>query len=139
MRTEQLQYFQTNREELGLVVDEYGELQGLITPEDIIEEIVGEFTPFDLNITRDSQGAWLVDGAIHLRELKRRLGVDLLVFGKGATTLNGLIQEYLETLPDAEVALKIGAYMIETVQIQDQFIKKARIKTTVRTESDRDG
>lgn len=135
----QLQYFQTNREELGLVVDEYGELQGLITPDDIIEEIVGEFTPFDLNITRDSQDAWLVDGAIHLRELKRRLGIDLLVFGKGATTLNGLIQDYLETLPDAEVALKIGSYIIETVQIQGQFVKKARIKTTVKAESHRYG
>jgi Mg2+/Co2+ transporter CorB len=126
----QLQHFQNNREALGLVVDEYGDFQGLLTPNDIMEEIVGEFTPLDSSITKDPKGdGWLVDGAIHLRELKRRLGIDLLALATDATTLNGLIQEILETLPEAEIAFKIGNYIIEIVQLQGQFVKKAKIKT----------
>jgi len=129
----QLQHFQNNREALGLVVDEYGELQGLLTPNDIIEEIVGEFTPLDSSITKDPKGdGWLVDGAIHLRELKRRLGIDLLPLATDATTLNGLIQEILETLPEAEIAFKIGNYIIEIVQLQGQFVKRQRLGLLTR-------
>lgn len=125
----QMQYFQENRERLALVVDEYGELQGLLTLEDIIEEIIGEFTTstpirastFDW----DEQGSTLVEGASSLRELNRKLGLELPL--DGPKTLNGLILEYLQDIPEAGVSVKIQEIPMEIVQTQDRVIKTVRL------------
>ena len=125
----QLQYFQENRQRIALVVDEYGELQGLVTLEDIIEEIIGEFTttaPMKSRIYAwDKDGSALVEGSSLLREINRKLGLALPL--DGPKTLNGLILEHLRDIPDAGVALKIAAVAMEIVQTQDRVIKTVRL------------
>jgi len=125
----QLQYFQENRQRIALVVDEYGELQGLVTLEDIIEEIIGEFTtttPMKSRIQAwDKDGSALVEGSSVLRELNRKLGLTLPL--DGPKTLNGLILEHLRDIPDAGVALKIAEVPMEIVQTQGRVIKTVRL------------
>lgn len=125
----QLTHFQTNRQSLGLVVDEYGELQGLITVDDILEEIVGEFaalTPVPMTVWQaQADGSYLVEGSASLRELNRKLNLQLPL--DGPRTLNGLILERLETIPEAGVSLKIAGLPVEIVQVQDRMVKTARI------------
>jgi len=125
----QLQYFQENRQRMALVVDEYGELQGLVTLEDIIEEIIGEFTttaPVKAQIYAwDKDGSALVEGSSVLRELNRKLGLALPL--DGPKTLNGLILEHLQDIPDSGVALKIAEVPMEIVQTQDRVIKTVRL------------
>jgi len=125
----QLQYFQENRQRIALVVDEYGELQGLVTLEDIIEEIIGEFTttaPVKSEIEPwDKDGSALVEGSSVLRELNRKLGLALPL--GGPKTLNGLILEHLRDIPEAGVALKIAGVPMEIVQTQDRVIKTVRL------------
>lgn len=125
----QLQHFQENRRRIGLVVDEYGELKGLICLEDILEEIVGEFAPplpaqagF---YRRQADGSWLVDGGSTLRDLNRKLGLQLPL--DGPRTLNGLILEHLEDIPEAETSLRIAGHTLEIVQTQDRVVKVVRI------------
>ena len=125
----QLQYFQENRQRFALVVDEYGELQGLVTVEDIIEEIVGEFTNTAPAIA--SEYAWdednsvLVEGVSPLRELNRKLGLALPL--DGPKTLNGLILEHFQDIPEAGVSLKIAGVPMEIVQTQDRVVKTVRL------------
>ena len=125
----QLQYFQENRQRIALVVDEYGELQGLVTLEDIIEEIIGEFTttaPMKSRIYAwDKDGSALVEGSSLLREINRKLGLALPL--DGPKTLNGLILEHLRDIPDAGVAVKIATVAMEIVQTQDRVIKTVRL------------
>ena len=125
----QLTHFQTNRQSLGLVVDEYGELQGLITVDDILEEIVGEFaamTPLPVTVWQpQADGSYLVEGSASLRELNRKLKLDLPL--DGPRTLNGLILERLEAIPEAGVSLKIAGLPVEIVQVQGRMVKTARI------------
>jgi len=135
----QMQYFQENRQRMALVVDEYGELQGLITLEDIVEEIIGEFTTS--TPIRASSFDWgegdstLVEGASSLRELNRKLGLKLPL--DGPKTLNGLILDYLQDIPEAGVSVKISGVPMEIVQTQDRVIKTVRLfrpKVPVATE-----
>ena len=125
----QLQYFQENRQRIALVVDEYGELQGLVTLEDLIEEIIGEFTttaPVKSAIEPwDKDGSALVEGSSVLRELNRKLGLALPL--GGPKTLNGLILEHLQDIPEGGVALKIADVPMEIVQTQDRVIKTVRL------------
>ncbi|TMH87200.1 MAG: DUF21 domain-containing protein [Betaproteobacteria bacterium] len=125
----QLQYFQENHQRIALVVDEYGELQGLVTLEDIIEEIIGEFTTTapvkSETYFWDKDGSALVEGSSVLRELNRKLGLALPL--DGPKTLNGLILEHLQDIPAAGVALKIADVPMEIVQTQDRVIKTVRL------------
>src|SRR5919198_1905060 len=124
----QLQYFQENRERLALVVDEYGELMGLVTLEDIIEEIIGKFTttlPSALPLAWDDNGTATAEGAMPVREVNRALGLSLPT--DGPKTLNGLIVEHLQEIPEADVSIKIGGVPMEIVHAQGRTIKTVRI------------
>lgn len=126
----QLINFQNVRRRIGLVVDEYGDIQGLATLEDILEEIVGEFTtdPADSHkdIFPEPDGSFLVNAGIAVRGLNRTLHWDLPT--AGAKTLNGLILEYLEDIPEQRASVKIGDYGIDIVQLGDNAVKTARIR-----------
>jgi Mg2+/Co2+ transporter CorB len=125
----QMQYFQENRQRLALVVDEYGELQGLMTLEDIIEEIIGEFTTNAPSVATirawDKNDSALVEGTSPLRELNRKLGLTLPI--DGPKTLNGLIIEHFQDIPEAGVSLKIAGVPMEIVQTQDRVVRTVRL------------
>ncbi len=125
----QLQQFQERHTRLSLVVDEYGELLGLVTLENILEEIVGDFTTQSPSqsgkFLRQEDGSLLLEGSSSLRDLNRKLGLHLPL-GE-AKTLNGLILEHLQDIPEAGTSLKIGNYPIEIIQTQDRAVKVARI------------
>ncbi|MFZ3042329.1 MAG: HlyC/CorC family transporter [Thiobacillus sp.] len=126
----QLRNFQSGRRRLALVVDEYGELQGLVTLEDLLEEMVGEFTtqaPSDTGyLRREADGSWLAEGSVLLRHLNRKLGLSLPL--DGPKTLNGLLLEQFEDIPEAGVSIKLGGVPVEIVQTQDRAVKMARIR-----------
>jgi Mg2+/Co2+ transporter CorB len=124
----QMQYFQENRERLALVVDEYGELMGLVTLEDIIEEIIGKFTtslPSAAPLAWDGAGAATAEGSMPVREVNRALGLSLPT--DGPKTLNGLIVEHLQDIPEADVSIKIGGVPMEIGHAQGRTIKTIRI------------
>ncbi|MCC6531848.1 MAG: HlyC/CorC family transporter [Burkholderiales bacterium] len=125
----QLQNFQENHDRLGLVVDEYGELMGLVTIDDILEEIIGEFTtnaPFASGtIHRQADGSALVEGSLPLRELNRKLDTTLPL--DGPKTLNGLILEHLQDIPEPGTTVLIDGYPLEIVQTQEKVVKAVRI------------
>jgi Mg2+/Co2+ transporter CorB len=127
---QQLRNFQRTRQRVGLVVNEYGDIQGLVTLEDILEEIVGEFTTDPIESIKDytiqEDGSYLVDGTATVRDLNRALCIDLPT--KGPKTLNGLILEHLEDIPEPGTSLLLAGYPVEIVQIKDNLVKTARLQ-----------
>ncbi|HVE49894.1 MAG TPA: CNNM domain-containing protein [Casimicrobiaceae bacterium] len=125
----QLQQFQSRRERMGLVVDEYGELKGLVTIEDIIEEIIGEFTTTapgaGVDYRREADGSIVVDGMALLRTLNRRLGTRFPL--DGPKTLNGLVVEVLGDIPDAGLTFDVAGQKIEILQTQDRAVRVVRL------------
>jgi Mg2+/Co2+ transporter CorB len=127
----QLQYFQENHERLGIIVDEYGEVQGLVTLDDIIEEMVGEFTTSTPGAARadtfkwDRNGECLLEGTTTLRDINKQLHLNFPL--DGPKTLNGYLLELLRDIPEANVSLKIGDCVIEIIQVQNQAIKVVKL------------
>ncbi len=125
----QLRFFRENRQRFGLVVDEYGELLGLVTIEDIIEEMVGKFTtsmPGSVAaFSWDADGTAMVDGGSSLREVNRLLGLALPT--DGPKTLNGLVLEHLRDIPEIGVGLRIGGVAMEIVQTENRRVKVVKI------------
>jgi len=126
----QLQQFQNDRERMGLVVDEYGELQGLVTIEDIVEEIIGDFTTQapaagGESWARGGDGSVVVDGMAALRTLNRKLGTQFPL--DGPKTLNGLIVEQLADIPEAGTKATVAGQDVEILQTQDRAVKVVRL------------
>ncbi|MDQ2995424.1 MAG: HlyC/CorC family transporter [Pseudomonadota bacterium] len=130
--------FRQQKCRVGLVVDEYGDIQGLATMEDILEEIVGEYTTdFARTVPElwaQKDGSFLVDGGINIRELNRSLGWALPT--EGPKTINGLIVEQLEMIPETNICLRIAGYPIEVVKIEQNAIKQVRIWPDLRIVND---
>lgn len=126
----QLLNFQREKRRIGLVVDEYGDIQGIATLEDILEEIVGEFTTDAAANSKDihpqEDGSFIIDGSANIRDINKAQGWHLPT--SGPKTLNGLIIESLESIPDANVAFKVGDYYIETIQAKGNTIKTAQVR-----------
>lgn len=125
----QLLNFREEKKRIGLIVDEYGDVQGLLTLEDILEEIVGEFTtnlvPSYKHIQRQKDGCYLLNGTVSIRDLNRKLHLELPV--GGPKTLSGLIVEYLETIPEGGVCLKLEGYPIEVIEIEENLLKTVKM------------
>ncbi len=128
---QQLLEFQSRERRMGLVVDEYGDIQGMVTLDDILEEIVGEYTAEgkerSRNIRHLDDDAYLVDGTTSIRMLNRRMGWELPE--DEANTLNGLLLEELEVIPSGKTSVKIGSHIMTIVEIKDNVIGKVLIRT----------
>jgi len=131
----QLLNFHKQQRRLGVVVDEYGEVQGIVTLEDILEEIVGEFEDEQSlenpHVHPQPDGTFVIDGNASLREINRTLGWHLPCDG-GPKTLNGLVTEALESIPESAVCLKIGRYRLEILETEDNCASKVLVWTVTR-------
>ncbi len=125
----QLNNFQKDKKKVAIVLDEYGSVKGIIDIKDILEEIVGELAdPHDeakVDIKKQKDGSYLIDASISVREINKRLGWNLPL--SGPKTLNGLILENTETIPEANISLEIENYLIETILIKDNMIKFTKV------------
>ena len=126
----QLANFRTNKERFGLVVDEYGDIKGLVTLEDILEEIVGDFTTstaptIDEEVTQQSDGSMIIEGSANLRDLNKMFGWELDT--EDARTFNGLILEHLEEIPDEGTVCEIDGLQITILEVADNMIKQAKV------------
>ncbi|HUQ29670.1 MAG TPA: CNNM domain-containing protein [Usitatibacter sp.] len=130
----QLTNFQENQRHMGLVVDEYGEILGLVTMKDILEEIVGEFTSQAIGSAalfhREADGSVIADGTCSLRVLNRKAGFDFPL--EGPKTINGLLLEELEAIPEAGTMLVVGEHTVEILQVQNRMVKVVRILPRAR-------
>ena len=126
---DQLTNFQENQRHVGLVVDEYGEILGLVTLKDILEEIVGEFTTQAIGSAarfhKESDGSVIADGTCSLRVLNRKAGYDFPL--EGPKTINGLLLEQLEDIPESGTTIAVGGHPVEILQVQNRMVKVVRI------------
>lgn len=133
----QLLNFQRQQKRLGFAVDEYGDIQGLVTLEDILEEIVGEFTSdpwarFE-DIQEEEDGTWLVDGSVNIRNLNSALNMNLST--EGPKTLNGYITESLEMIPENNISLLIDGHPVDILQVKENMVKTVRIHPRLQQHS----
>lgn len=138
---QQLLNFQQSRMRMALVVDEYGDIEGLVTIDDVLEEVVGEFTTDPQDYLRDvvaqDDGSFVVDATASIREINRTYGWSLPE--DDAKTLNGLITGALESITDAGTTLRIDGYTLEIVQSGEHAVRTVRVQPPEHTEDDRDG
>lgn len=134
----QLLNFQKHSRRIGVVVDEYGDVEGIVTLEDILEEIVGALSADHAEINQDihpqDDGSYFIDGSAYVREINKSLEWELPT--DGPKTLNGLITEKLESIPEANVCVEIENYRFETLQISDNLIKTVRVQMLEKSEED---
>ncbi|UCB30152.1 hypothetical protein J9874_00664 [Duffyella gerundensis] len=127
----QLVKFQRNKKKVGLVVDEYGDIKGLVTIEDILEEIVGDFTTsmspsLAEEVMPQSDGSVLIEGSANIREINKAFNWTLPE--EEARTINGMLLEVLQEIPSANTCVKIGNYDIDILDVQENMVKQVRIK-----------
>lgn len=122
---EQMQSFKAEKLRIGLVVDEYGDVQGLVTLDDLLQEIVGELINEEGDVKKQTDGSYLVDASVTIRELNRITQWDLPT--EGPKTLNGLIIEFMETIPKLGTSLKLYGYIVEILESDDKTIKSVKI------------
>ncbi len=134
-----LQKLQQNKERIGLVVDEYGDIQGLFTLEDILEEIVGDFTTGMAVDTSEemvelTDGSFVIDGSASIRDINKEMEWELPT--DGPKTINGLILEFMEDIPETGVSIQIAGYPIEIVEVKDNKVSLAKIAAQVEQKAD---
>ena len=134
----QLLKFQRKKERIGLIVDEYGDIQGLVTLEDILEEIVGDFTTtmapsVSEEIEPQSDGSYIIDGTANVRDINKEMNWHFPT--KGPKTLNGLILEYLEEIPEANISLIIEGHPLEVLEIENNVIQRVRVQPVEKKQS----
>jgi len=127
----QLLKFQRKKERIGLIVDEYGDIQGLVTLEDILEEIVGDFTTTmapsaSEEIEAQPDGSYIIDGTANVRDINKEMSWHFPT--NGPKTLNGLILEYLEEIPESNISLKIAGHPLEVLEIENNVIQRVRVQ-----------
>lgn len=132
-----LQKLQQNKERIGLVVDEYGDIQGLFTLEDILEEIVGDFTTgmavdASEEVEEQLDGSFVIDGGASIREINKEMDWQLPT--DGPKTINGLILEFMEDIPETGISIQIAGYPIEIIEVKDNKVSQAKI-SPVNTEA----
>ncbi|MCK5728778.1 MAG: HlyC/CorC family transporter [Methylococcales bacterium] len=120
----QMQSFKTHERRIALVVDEYGDVQGLVTLDDLLQEIVGELITEEANVRAQNDGGYLVDASVTIRELNRITHWSLPT--KGPKTLNGLIIEFMEIIPEAGTSLKLHGFLIEIIECDKKTIREVR-------------
>jgi Mg2+/Co2+ transporter CorB len=123
--------FQRKKERIGLIVDEYGDIQGLVTLEDILEEIVGDFTTTmapsaSEEIDAQPDGSYIIDGTANVRDINKEMNWHFPT--NGPKTLNGLILEYLEEIPEGNISLKIEGHPLEVLEVENNVIQRVRVQ-----------